>query len=85
MVLLSGHFESDISKLSPGPGRLGGVVGNTISYDREHPGHAFATLMMRFGVNPKVVGEMMGHSTMDIYSHVHLELQRDAVSTLQGG
>ena len=51
--------------------------------------HAFATLMMSFGVNPKVVGEMLGHSTiattMDIYSHVPLGLQRDAARTLQEG
>ena len=51
--------------------------------------HAFATLMMSFGVNPKVVSEMLGHSTiattMDIYSHVPLGLQREAVQTLQEG
>ena len=51
--------------------------------------HAFATLMMSFGVYPKVVGEMLGHSTiattMDIYSHVPLGFQRDAARTLQGG
>ena len=56
------------------------------------PGPVFggqATLMMSFGVNPKVVGEMLGHSTiattMDIYSHVPLGLQRDAARTLQEG
>ena len=51
--------------------------------------HAFATLMMNFGVNSKVVSEMLGHSaiatTMDIYSHVPLGLQREAVQTLQEG
>ena len=51
--------------------------------------HLFATLMMSFGVNPKVVGEMLGHSTiattMDIYSHVPLGLQRDAARNLQEG
>ena len=51
--------------------------------------HAFATLMMSFGVNPKVVGEMLGDSTidttMDIYSHVPLGLQRDAARNLQEG
>ena len=51
--------------------------------------HAFATLMMSFGVNPKVVSEMLGHSTiattMDIYSHVPLGLQREAALTLQEG
>ena len=51
--------------------------------------HAFATLMMSFGVNPKVVSEMLGHSTisttMDIYSDVPLGLQREAVRTFQEG
>ena len=51
--------------------------------------HAFATLMMSFGVNSKVVSEMLGHSTiattMDIYSHVPLGLQREAVQTSQEG
>ena len=44
--------------------------------------HAFATLMMSFGVNPKVVSEMLGHSTiattMDIYSHVLPGMQEEA-------
>ncbi len=51
--------------------------------------HAFAPLIMSFGVNPKVVGEMLGHSTiattMDIYSHARLGLKRDAARTLQEG
>ena len=51
--------------------------------------HAFATLMMSFNVNPKVVSEMLGHSTiattMDIYSHVSLGLQKEAALTLQEG
>ena len=51
--------------------------------------HAFATLMMSFGVNPKVVSEMLGHSTiattMDIYSHVPLALQKEAALILQEG
>ena len=51
--------------------------------------HAFATLMMSFGVNPKVVSEMLGHSTiattMDTYSHVSLDLQREAAQVLQDG
>jgi len=51
--------------------------------------HAFATLMMSFDVNPKVVSEMLGHSTiattMDIYSHVPLGLQKEAALILQEG
>ena len=51
--------------------------------------HAFATLMMSFGVNPKVVSGMPGYSTiattMDTYSHVSLDLQREAAQVLQDG
>jgi integrase len=39
--------------------------------------------MLAGGEHPKVVQEMMGHSgigvTMDFYSHVLLDMQRDAV------
>jgi len=45
--------------------------------------HTHATLMMMAGVNPKVVSEHLGHAsvmtTMDIYSHVLLDMQEDAV------
>ena len=45
--------------------------------------------MMSLGVNPKVVSEMLGHSTiattLDIYSHVSLGLQKEAALTLQEG
>ena len=36
--------------------------------------HTFATLMLLAGVHPKIVSEMLGHSsvafTLDVYSHV---------------
>ena len=44
--------------------------------------HTHATLMMKQGVNPKIVQERLGHSsfavTMDIYSHVVPGLQEAA-------
>ncbi len=49
--------------------------------------HTFATLMLRNGEHPKVVQEMLGHATiaitMDTYSHVLPNMQRDAVDRLE--
>ena len=48
--------------------------------------HMTAMLLMKAGKNPKVVQELLGHSTigvtMDTYSHVMPGLQKDAVSAL---
>lgn len=48
--------------------------------------HTHATLLLREGVNPKVVAERLGHSgvaiTLDIYSHVLPDIQQEAVSKL---
>ncbi len=48
--------------------------------------HTTATLMLAQGVHPKVVSEMLGHTTigitLDIYSHVLPEMQREAANTL---
>ena len=48
--------------------------------------HAYATLALRAGVNPKVVQQRLGHSsisvTMDIYSHVLDELDDQAAGVL---
>jgi integrase len=48
--------------------------------------HTAATLMLNAGVNPKVVSEMLGHTsvaiTLDRYSHVIPTLQEDAVRRL---
>jgi integrase len=45
--------------------------------------HTFATLLLSKNVNPKVVSEMLGHSsisiTLDIYSHVLPDMQEKAV------
>jgi len=48
--------------------------------------HTFATWMLEQGVSPQVVQTMLGHSsikiTMDLYSHVSLDLERQAAATL---
>jgi integrase len=60
-----------------------GLPENTCFYDLRH---TFATLMLEQGENPKVVQEILGHSqimhTMDTYSHVTPNMQRDAVERL---
>jgi integrase len=49
--------------------------------------HSAATLMLMAGVHPKVVSERLGHSTiaitLDTYSHVIPEMQRDGALALQ--
>jgi integrase len=48
--------------------------------------HTAATLLLRQGVHPKIVAEMLGHSTismtLDIYSHVIPDMQKDATVAL---
>jgi integrase len=48
--------------------------------------HTCATLLLGRGVHPKVVSEMLGHSTvaitMDTYSHVLPTMQREAAAAL---
>src|SRR5262245_1667300 len=45
--------------------------------------HTAATLLLQRGVHPKVVSELLGHSsiglTLDIYSHVIPDMQQQAV------
>ncbi|MDD2486650.1 MAG: site-specific integrase, partial [bacterium] len=45
-----------------------------------------ATQLMKEGVNPKIVSERLGHSsiaiTLDLYSHVSRGLQQEAVDKL---
>lgn len=46
--------------------------------------HTHATLLLKLGTNPKVISERLGHSTvsftLDTYSHVNTDMQRDEVS-----
>ena len=50
--------------------------------------HTHATLLLRQGVNPKIVQERLGHSsikvTMDTYSHVLPDMQKQTVEALRG-
>jgi integrase len=50
--------------------------------------HTCATLLLAERVNPKVVSELLGHSsvaiTLDIYAHVLPDMQQDAVTAIQG-
>jgi integrase len=48
--------------------------------------HTAAALLLRRGVNPKIVSEMLGHSsvaiTLDIYSHVVPDMQHLAADAM---
>jgi integrase len=48
--------------------------------------HTAATLLLLRGIHPKVVSEMLGHSTismtLDTYSHVLPDMQKDATAAL---
>ncbi len=48
--------------------------------------HTAATLLLLRGVHPKIVSEMLGHSsvslTLDVYSHVLPDMQREATTAL---
>lgn len=48
--------------------------------------HTCATLLLGQGVNPKIVSEMLGHSsialTLDTYSHVLPDMQQDAARAI---
>ena len=48
--------------------------------------HTAATLMLKAGVHPKVVSERLGHATiaitLDTYSHVLPDIQRDAAEAM---
>jgi integrase len=49
--------------------------------------HTRATLLLANGTHPKVVQEMLGHSTisitLDTYSHVLPNMQREAVKAME--
>lgn len=49
--------------------------------------HTTATLLLQAGINPKIVSERLGHSTimltMDVYSHVLPNMQQNATEQLE--
>ncbi len=49
--------------------------------------HTNATLLMKQGINPKIVSERLGHAnvgiTLDIYSHTDLDMQKETVNKLE--
>jgi integrase len=48
--------------------------------------HTAASLLLRRGVNPKIVSELLGHAnigiTLDIYSHVTPDMQQAYARTM---
>jgi integrase len=48
--------------------------------------HSCSTFLLLQGIHPKVVSEMLGHSsvsiTLDVYTHVTATVQRQAAATL---
>ncbi|ADZ83546.1 site-specific integrase [Cellulosilyticum lentocellum] len=50
--------------------------------------HSFATILLQNGTNPKIVSEILGHSdvqtTLNVYSHVLPDLQKDTMQQLEG-
>src|SRR5579862_4943431 len=44
--------------------------------------HTAATLLLLAGVHPKIVSEMLGHTSVTIYSHVLPMIQRDAADAM---
>ncbi|MFT8320837.1 MAG: site-specific integrase [Bacillus sp. (in: firmicutes)] len=49
--------------------------------------HTNATLLMKQGINPKIVSERLGHAnvgiTLDIYSHTDLDMQVESAAKLE--
>ncbi|KYG28132.1 tyrosine-type recombinase/integrase [Alkalihalobacillus trypoxylicola] len=49
--------------------------------------HSHATMLLREGVNPKIVSERLGHSsikmTLDVYSHVTLDMQEKTADIIK--
>jgi integrase len=50
--------------------------------------HTHATLALEAGVNPKIVSERLGHSTvaftLDVYSHALQHMQEEAAEKIGG-
>ena len=63
--------------------RMAGLPQGTRFHDLRH---TCATLLLTKGVHPKIVQEMLGHSsitiTLDLYSHVLPDMQEKAVKAM---
>lgn len=50
--------------------------------------HSYATMMLQNNISPKIVCDILGHSsvdvTLDVYSHVVTEMQRPAANVIDG-
>ena len=51
------------------------------------PRHSAATLLLGYGIHPKIVSERLGHSrigiTLDLYSRVTPTMQKQAVDAME--
>ncbi|MCB2307147.1 tyrosine-type recombinase/integrase [Clostridium estertheticum] len=51
--------------------------------------HSNATLMLTYGIPAKVASERLGHSsigiTLDLYSHVTTNMQKDVADKIENG
>ena len=74
--LIRRHFKPLLEKA--------GLPENTRLYDLRH---THATLLLGQGVHPKIVSERLGHATisltLDTYSHVLPDMQREVVDKLE--
>ena len=69
--LLHRHFKPALTRA--------GLPATLRMYDLRH---SAATLLLKVGIHPKVASERLGHSsvvlTLDTYSHVQPDMQREA-------
>jgi integrase len=63
------------------------IAGLSSEYSLHTLRHTFATLQLKNGTDAKVIQEMLGHgnisTTMDIYSHVDIDMQKEAAKKLE--
>jgi integrase len=63
------------------------MIKTAIKHFFQYLRHSAATLLLSQGVHPKVVQELLGHSTinmtMDVYSHVLPSMQQEAINKLK--
>ncbi len=78
------HFNCDSTPCSSSRSSSSHANHKAIIHDLRH---SCATLLLVQGVSPRVVMEVLGHSeialTMNAYSHVVPELQREAAQRMQ--